>query len=189
MLHDAFANSCEQLRRRGLLAPLAIEYQFVIRAKEKVDLDLPLAATPRVKMRRQMVRGVEPEIQAFQDNDLYLSRARLGFIEPPEYEYTSYRTDWQSVALDRCPVLLTSGMPSWGLLAFRHLFVPKSAPKPVHCLTAFESAPFVFKRLERVGDWCFEQGSGRSKIPKWVEPITLRLTFSETPKTFRASLA
>ena len=50
--------------------------------------------------------------------------------------------------------LLTSGMPSCGLLAFRHLFVPKSAPKPVHCLTAFELAPFVFKRLERVGDWC-----------------------------------
>jgi hypothetical protein len=185
-----------------------------------------------VKMRRQMVRGVEPEIQAFQDNDLYLSHARLGFIEPPEYEYTSYRTDWQSIALDRCPVLLnsgsesaligslrppgedgptiddgragendaaqnrcpfspvfgashstikrshstscellTSGMPSWGLLAFRHLFVPKSAPKPVPCLTAFESAPFVFKRLERVGDWC---------------PV---ITFSETPRTFRPSLA
>ena len=112
MLHDGFANLCEQLRRRGLLAPLAIEYQFVIRAKEKVDPDLPLAATPRVKMRRQMVRGVEPEIQAFQDNDLYLSHARLGFIEPPEYEYTSYRTDWQSIALDRCPVLLNSGSES-----------------------------------------------------------------------------
>lgn len=112
MLHDGFANLCEQLRRRGLLAPLAIEYQFVIRAKEKVDPDLPLAATPRVKMRRQMVRGVEPEIQAFQDNDLYLSHARLGFIEPPEYEYTSYRTDWQSIALDRCPVLLNSGPES-----------------------------------------------------------------------------
>jgi hypothetical protein len=51
----------------------------------------------------------EPEIQAFQDNDLYLSHARLGVIEPPEYQYTSYRTDWQSIALDRCPVLLTSG--------------------------------------------------------------------------------
>src|SRR5438128_1899634 len=71
-----------------------------------------LAGTPRVKMRREMVRGVEPEIQAFQDNDLYLSHARLDFIEPPEYEYASYRTCWQSLALDRCPVLLTSGSES-----------------------------------------------------------------------------
>jgi hypothetical protein len=154
MLHDGFANSCEQLSRRVLLAPLAIEYQFVIRAKEKVDPDLPLAATPRVKMRRQMVRGVEPEIQAFQDNDLYLSHARLGFVEPPEYEYTSYRTDWQSIALDRCPVLLTSGSES----AFIGSLRPPGEDGP---------KIFVFKRLERVGDWCFEQGSGRSKIPKW----------------------
>jgi hypothetical protein len=101
-----------------------------------------------------MVRGVEPEIQAFQDNDLYLSHARLGFVEPPEYEYTSYRTDWQSIALDRCPVLLTSGSES----AFIGSLRPPGEDGP---------KIFVFKRLERVGDWCFEQGSGRSKIPKW----------------------
>ena len=112
MLRDGFANTCEQLRRRILPAPLAIECQFVICAKEKVDPDLPLAATPRVKMRRQMVRGVEPEIQPLQDNDLYLSHARLDFIEPPEHEYTLYRTGWQSRAFDRCPVLLTSGSES-----------------------------------------------------------------------------
>jgi hypothetical protein len=84
MLHDGFANFGEGLRRRTLLGPLAIEHQFVIRTKKEVDTNLPFAAAPRVKMRRQMVRGVEPEVQALQDHDLYLAHARLGFIEPPE---------------------------------------------------------------------------------------------------------
>jgi len=100
MLHNRFANSGEDLRRRVLLGPLAVEHQFVIRTKKKADANLPLATAPRVEMWRQVVRRVEPEIQASQDNDLYLSHARLGFIEPPEYEYTSYRTCWQSLALD-----------------------------------------------------------------------------------------
>ena len=61
--------------------------------------------------------------------------------------------------------LLTRGVPSRGLLVFRHLFVQKSVPKRSNYLTAFKSAPFVFKRLERAENWCFEQGSGWSKIP------------------------
>ena len=89
----------------SFLPHLRFEYQFIIRAKEKVHSDLPLAATPRVTMRRQMVRGVEPEIQAFQDNDIYLSHSPLDCTVPPEYEYTSYRTYWQTIAIDRCPVL------------------------------------------------------------------------------------
>jgi len=60
--------------------------------------------------------------------------------------------------------LLTSGVPWRGLLPVRHLFVIESAPKRAHCLTAFESAPFVFNRLEWAGRWRFEQGSGWSKI-------------------------
>ena len=67
MFHDDLPNLGEDLRRGVLFAPLAIEYQFVVRAKKKVDVDLPLATALRVKMRRQMVRGVEPEIQTFQD--------------------------------------------------------------------------------------------------------------------------
>jgi hypothetical protein len=70
----------------------AIEHQFVIRTKKKVDANLPLATAPRVEMGRQVVRAVEPQIQAFQDNGLCLSHARLGFIGPPEYEHTPHRT-------------------------------------------------------------------------------------------------
>src|ERR1041384_2782154 len=106
MFHDGFANFGEDLRRRILLGPLAIERQFAIRTKKQVHTDLPLAAASRVEMRRQMVRGVEPEIQALQVSRLYLSHARLDFIEPPEYEYTLYRTCWQSLALGRGPVLV-----------------------------------------------------------------------------------
>ena len=92
MIHDGFANSVDDSRRRSLFDPLAVEDQLVIRTKKKVDTDLPFAGAPRVKMWRQMVRGVEPEIQSLQNNRLYPSHARLGFIEPPEYEYTPYRT-------------------------------------------------------------------------------------------------
>ena len=81
MLHDGWANSREHLCRRVLLASLAIEYQSALRAKEKVDPDLPLAAAPRVKIRRQMVGG---EIQAVQNDRLYPSHTRLGFTGPPE---------------------------------------------------------------------------------------------------------
>jgi hypothetical protein len=119
MIHDGFANSVDDSRRRSLFDPLAIEDQFVIRTKKKVHTDLPFAAAPRVKMRRQMVRGVEPKIQAVEDNRVYLPHARL-FIEPPEYEYTPDRTLWQSLAPCTCPVLLTSGLESAFTVRSRH---------------------------------------------------------------------
>jgi hypothetical protein len=84
MLHDGFANFGEDLRRGIFLGPLAIERQFLIRTKKEVDTDLPFAAALRMKMRRQMVRGVEPEIQALQGKRLYPAHTRLGFIGPPE---------------------------------------------------------------------------------------------------------
>ncbi len=61
MIHDGFANFVDDPCRRSLLDPLAVEDQFVIRTKKKVDTDFPLAAAPSVKMLRQMVRGVEPK--------------------------------------------------------------------------------------------------------------------------------
>src|SRR6266545_1086463 len=151
MRHNGFANSGEDLPRRIFLGPFAVEHQFVIRTKKKVDANLPLATAPRVEMWGQVVRGVEPEIQAFQDNDLYPSHARPGFIEPPEYEYTPYRTCWQSLALDRCPVRLTSRSPRRGRTRLSPSVRPKTVPKPVRCLTASESAPIALNRLERAG--------------------------------------
>lgn len=120
MIHDGFANSVDDSRRRSLFDPLAVEDQLVIRTKKKVDTDLPFATAPRVKMWRQMVRGVEPKIQALDDNRVYLPHERLGFIEPPEYEYTPNRTLWQSLALLTCPVLLTSGLESAFMAGSRH---------------------------------------------------------------------
>jgi hypothetical protein len=53
---------------------------------------------------------------------------------------------------------------------------------PVRYLTASEPAPFVLNRLERAGDWCFEQGSGWSKIPERHLFIVKNGEFSPMPR-------
>lgn len=106
MLDDSSANSSENLGRGILFGPLAIEDQFVIGTKKEVDTNLPFAAAPRVKMRRPMVRGVEPEIQALQTASTFPTHASAS-SNLPEYEYTPDRTLWQSLAIRLCPVVLT----------------------------------------------------------------------------------
>jgi len=106
MLDNCPANGCANFSRRVLLAPFAVEYQFFIRAEEKVHADLPFTAPLYVEVLRQVIGRIEPQLKPFNFDRLYPSHVCPCLIEPPELSIRLDRTSRQSTAIHECPIVV-----------------------------------------------------------------------------------
>ena len=64
MPQDSFEYRGLHRSRRTLAAPVEVELQPVLSALADFDPNLPLSSTLDMDVRRQMIQGVEPQLQA-----------------------------------------------------------------------------------------------------------------------------
>lgn len=77
MLQGRLQNGGPIDSRGTLPAPLDLEDETVIRALKKKHADLPLAASTGVYVRREVVRGVDPQLQPLERESLDSSQRSL----------------------------------------------------------------------------------------------------------------
>lgn len=101
MLQNQLQNGSPIGRGRTPPSPLHVEAEIVVSAFEEEHPDLPLPPTLGVEMGRQVVGGVNPQLESIDFECFDLSQQRLWISRPRKC--SADRTFCQSLANDRWP--------------------------------------------------------------------------------------